>query len=411
MNRYLLIFLDKTLFRLIFHFIALLSKLQSRKRIGHYPVLSGSESFLVIRPGGLGDGIMTIPFLKALRKKFPKNRITLLCVKKNKLAFQHLPYIDDILVFDSMRDFHKNILSMFKCRFDIVFDLEPFRKVSSIIAYLSRAHIRVGFDTNRRRTLYTHYVSYANEKNYESLNMIRQLEVLGVNIQQNEAIDISFTLPEEFAKKGKTILRSHDIDPEKDFITVIVPGVLKAHHRWVMTKFASLINMILKEDSKAKILLMGSPSDISDVHEVMQHITKSKRVVNLVGETNFENALGVLKTCKILIACDGGIVYMAAAMGCNTISIWGPGVMERFKPPGDNHIGVRKDYFCVPCVNYSRLGEFPDCPYDRKCIKDISAMDVFDKYKNLKTRILDKQYNSKDKKYSTASLQVARLEK
>jgi ADP-heptose:LPS heptosyltransferase len=104
----------------------------------------------------------------------------------------------------------------------------------------------------------------------------------------------------------------------------------------------------------------------------------------LVGETTFSEALAVLSKCKILIACDGGLVYMAAAMGCGTISLWGPGVMDRFKPPGENHIGIRKDYFCIPCVNYSRLGEFPPCPYNRRCYMDITAEEIFDQYLSLK---------------------------
>ncbi len=93
---------------------------------------------------------------------------------------------------------------------------------------------------------------------------------------------------------------------------------------------------------------------------------------------------------------------MAAAMGCSTISIWGPGVMERFKPPGDNHIGLRKDYFCIPCVNYSRLGEFPKCQYNRKCINDISVEEVFDKYLYLKNQRLVRQIKLSSEKETHA---------
>ena len=388
MNRHVLILLDKTLFQLLFYFIVLMSKLHRRKSLSYYPRFSGHENFLVIRPGGLGDGFMSIPMLRALRNRFPENKITLLCVKKNKLALEHLPYFDEILIFDNLGSIHKNIFSLFRNRIDVVLDLEPFRKISSVITYLSGANIRIGFDTNNRRLLYTHYVTYANDKCYESVNMVRQLEVLGINVPQSEAVDIRFPLAEEFLEKGRTILKLHEINPEEELVISIVPGVLKAHHRWIMVRFASLINLILEEDDKVKILLLGSPADIPDAQEVIQHTIKSERVVNLVGKTGFMDVLGILNVCKILVACDGGIVYMAAAMGCNTISIWGPGVMERFKPPGHNNIGIRKDYFCIPCVNYSRLGEFPKCPYDRKCINDISATEVFEKYVYMKNLVL-----------------------
>jgi len=388
MSRHLLIFLDKSLFQIIFFLIVLLSKLIRRKKPEHYPQLVGSENFLVVRPGGIGDGIMSIPFLKALRKRFPKSKITLLCVQKNKAALNHLQIFDELVVLDNIGGLHGNIYKLYKSHFDVVFDLEPFRKISSVITFLSGARIRIGFDTNSRRLLYTHHVTYANEKCFESLNVIRQFEVFDIHVPQNEALDMSFPLPDEISQRATKTLQSHGLNSEKDFIVAIVPGVLKEHHRWIMPRFSSVITFIRQENPKTRILLLGAPRDLKDTNEVLQHIEQPEGIINLVGETDFMEALGILKVCKILIACDGGIVYMAAAMGCSTISLWGPGVMERFKPVGDNHIGIRKNYFCVPCVNYSRLGEFPDCPYDRKCIIDISAKDVFHEYVHLKTWLL-----------------------
>jgi len=387
MSRHLLIFLDKTLFQAIFFLIVFLSKLRRTNKQDYWPKLEGSESFLVIRPGGLGDGIMCIPFLKVLRKEFPKNKITLMCVEKNSAVFHQLSLFNELIVIDSLASLLKNVFKLISNQFDVVFDLESFRKMSSIIAYLSGANIRIGFDTNIRRVLYTHFVTYANEKCYESLNMIRQLNVLDINVSQSEATDISFTLPDSTLERARSILQSYHINSANDIIIAIVPGVLKEHHRWIMSNFSSLIELIQHQDEEAIILLLGAPSDIQDANEVLLHLKEQRRVINLVEKTTFIEVLGILKACKVLIACDGGIIYMAAAMGCNTISLWGPGVMERFKPPGDKHIGLRKDYFCVPCVNYGRLGEFPKCLYERKCIKDISPADVFEKYVKLRDRL------------------------
>ena len=388
MSRHFLIFLDKTLFRIIFYLIVLLSKVRKQAGTTYTVKLNGSENLLVIRPGGLGDGLMSIPFLRALRENLPNNHITLICVQKNKASLEHLRFFDEILVIDDLCKIHRTIFKLLGNQFHLVFDLEPFRKISSVVAYLSAANVRIGFDTNDRRLLYTHLVSYANDKQFESINMIRQLQILGIDVPYEEAIDMQFALPDDSMKKVKEILLSHDLSGEKDFIVAIVPGVLKDHHRWIMSRFASLIDLIQRHDVEAKVLLLGSSADVPDAQEVLDYVSQKESVTNLVGKTDFMEALAILKACKILIACDGGVVYMAAAMGCSTISIWGPGVMERFKPPGDNHIGVRKDYFCVPCVNYNRLGEFPRCPYDRRCILDIQAHEVFDKFLQLKRRIL-----------------------
>jgi ADP-heptose:LPS heptosyltransferase len=151
-----------------------------------------------------------------------------------------------------------------------------------------------------------------------------------------------------------------------------------------MEEYAALIGMILEEDEHVVVLLMGTSEDRKDVDEVLRFSAGNRRVKDLAGLTTFGESLGILKVSRILVSCDGGAVYMGASMGCKTLSLWGPGVMERFKPPGPMHVGVRKGYPCIPCVNYSRLGEFPKCPYDRKCLNDMTASEVFEHYRILK---------------------------
>ena len=388
MNRSLLILLDKTVFQVIFYFFVLLSVFF--KKAAPNPILKTDKttSFLVIRPGGLGDGIMSIPILKALRKNFPENKITLVCVKKNQAAFQNLSFLDEVIAVDELSRVSKNLFKVFRKKYDVVIDLEPFRKVSSILACLAGAEIRIGFDTNVRRKLYTHFVTYHNEKSYESINMIRQLCVLGIKVSSYEALDMSLELPEDEQEKVCESLQSKGVKLENDILIAVAPGVLKPHHRWVMSNFAELVQMIRCEDARTKILLVGSPTDSTDAKEVLCRLNGTERVINFVGKTTFSEALALLSLSKILIACDGGIVYMAAATGCKTISLWGPGVMDRFKPPGSNHIGIRKSYFCIPCINSSRLGRFPPCPYNRRCYNDITPQEVFKNYLHLKSRDL-----------------------
>lgn len=388
MNRNILILLDKTIFSIVFFLFVLASKLRPRRNVAYQLQLSGDEHFLVIRPGGLGDGIMSVPLLRSLRGNFPNGKITLLCVKKSKPALEHVPYYDKMLVIDNIAKLPGNILYLWKNRSDVVLDLEQFRKVTSIISYLSGDGIRIGFDTNSRRLLYTHFVTYPNEKYFESINMIRQLEVLGVFVSKKEAVDIRFPIPLEITRKTENILASARLHADREFLVAIFPGVLKSHHRWKMEEFAELINLILSSQENARIVLLGSSADIPDAEEVMRYTGRNEKIVNLVGRTGMLESLGILKMCKVLIACDGGAVYMGASMGCRTISLWGPGVMERFKPPGEDHVGVRKEYFCIPCVNYGRLGEFPPCPYNRRCLNDLTAYEVYEHYEKLKSGII-----------------------
>lgn len=184
------------------------------------------------------------------------------------------------------------------------------------------------------------------------------------------------------------LLESAGVDLQRRFTVAVAVGALKPHHRWVRSEFAGLIRLIKADDDNVRVLLIGASSDLVDAHEILRELGDDAGVTSFVGETTFSGALGILEHCKILIACDGGVLYMAAAMGCSTVSLWGPGVMERFKPPGEDHIGVRKNYACIPCVTWERLGQFPPCPYGRRCYNDMRAREVFDAYLRVKARRL-----------------------
>lgn len=390
MNRTLLIFLDKTVFKALFYLVVGFSRLAKKGQNKATVHMSGKEHFLVIRPGGVGDGLMAIPILRTLRERFPQGKISVLCIKKSEMGIRYLPFYDDIIVFDDLKKCIPNVVKLFAGNIDVVFDLEQFKRITSIVAYMTGAQIRIGFDTNNRRWLYTNLVAYFNDKQYETLNNARQLQSIGITFPYQSAIDISFPIEERYVEKAKSILESYSINLQKTFVVAVFPGVLKPHHKWKTNEFIALANKILEESNDTKILIFGTTQDKAEADAVLEGINSSERVIDLVGQGGFLDVLGLLKFCRILVACDGGAVYMGAAMGCGTLSLWGPGVMERFKPPGDLHIGVRKDYSCIPCVQYNRLGEFPNCPYNRKCLNDLTAEEVFGKYLILKSRIKEK---------------------
>ena len=55
---------------------------------------------LIIRPGGIGDMILSVPVLSSIRMKFPNSIIDLLCESRNTLPLKGLELIDNIYIFD-----------------------------------------------------------------------------------------------------------------------------------------------------------------------------------------------------------------------------------------------------------------------------------------------------------------------
>jgi ADP-heptose:LPS heptosyltransferase len=388
MNRKLLLLLDKTLFRAVFLVIVMVARLRPSSPRVTVTLETDAPRILVIRPGGFGDAFMSIAFLRVLKRVIPHAHVTVLCVLKNAAVFQAVQLQDDLIVLDDFSQLWHSTRRLFRGRFDVLFDLEPFRRTSSIVGWLSGAPIRVGFDTNSRRHLYTNLVSYSGDNRFEADNMLWQLRAIGVTSPAVDTQDMRIALSDSARAGARNMLETAGIDLQHHFAVAVAVGALKPHHRWVLSEFAVLIRLIKADDDNARVLLVGSSNDLADAHEVLRELGDDAGVTSFVGKTELSAALGILERCRVLIACDGGILYMAAAMGCNTVSLWGPGVMERFKPPGEDHIGVRKSYACIPCVTWDRLGEFPPCPYGRRCYKDMRASEVFDAYLRVKASLM-----------------------
>jgi ADP-heptose:LPS heptosyltransferase len=115
---------------------------------------------LVIRPGGMGDMLLLLPVIRALRGRFPQAEVELVCEQRNFPVLRVAGMDNRSLRYDA-----RPLAVLWRLavrRYDVVIDTEQFHHFSAVLAWLSRARMRVGFKINpRRNPLYTHLVNYA----------------------------------------------------------------------------------------------------------------------------------------------------------------------------------------------------------------------------------------------------------
>jgi len=68
------------------------------------------------------------------------------------------------------------------------------------------------------------------------------------------------------------------------------------------------------------------------------------------------------------VTADSGIMHLAAIMGVPTLSLFGPGIVEKWAPRGEAHLVVKLDLPCSPCT---RFGTVPPCPHGYACMRDL----------------------------------------
>jgi heptosyltransferase-2 len=165
----------------------------------------------------------------------------------------------------------------------------------------------------------------------------------------------------------------HDSDIE---VIAIAPGSVWGTKRWPVDSFARLVQKLLANRSKSKIVLIGSPGEKDQASEIMNFNHSFKgRIVDLVGQTNLSDLRRIIPRAKLLVANDSSPIHFASAFSVATVAVFGATIPAMgFGPmaPYSQTLGVSLD--CRPCSDHGPR----ECPLGHfKCMKTLSVDSVF----------------------------------
>jgi len=318
---------------------------------------SSSTQILLIRPGGIGDAVLLIPAIQALREKYPHCRIDILAEKRNSQIFSLCQTIRRVYRYDNVSEF----LTVFKVRYDLVIDTEQWHRLSAIIARLIRSPNKIGFETNERTKMFTTAVPYSHAT-YEAssfFNLLKPLDIVS-----------SPSLAAPFVNIPVSVKRSAPLlGPGRGKYIVLFPGASIPERRWSTECFSTLAARFVEK--KFGIVVVGGDEDRASGEMIVKSVPK---VINLAGKTSLLETASLLKDATLLVSGDSGVLHIGVGLGIQTVSLFGPGITAKWAPQGASHRVVNLDLPCSPCT---RFGTTPPCPFGAKCIQDISVDRVF----------------------------------
>jgi lipopolysaccharide heptosyltransferase II len=319
---------------------------------------SVAQSFLIIRPGGIGDAVLLIPTIGIIKKKFPEATITVLAERRNFGIFSLSPDVDHILLYDRPADLWEAI----RCNHDIVVDTEQWHRLSAIVTRISGAPVSIGFSTNERKRLFTHPVHYSHDE-YETDSFLHLLEPLG--IFNTEPVKFPFiSIPHSVKDKALTLLGE---TKDKKFITVF-PGASIPERRWGADNFKAVARHIGRKGFK--VVVVGGKDDKSEGAKIVDGVDG----INLSGKCSLAETAAVIDKSELLVTGDSGILHIGVGLGKPTVSLFGPGIARKWAPRGDKHIVINKNLSCSPCTKF---GYTPKCPIGAQCLAEITVDEVF----------------------------------
>jgi ADP-heptose:LPS heptosyltransferase len=312
---------------------------------------------LLIRPGGIGDAVLLAPSINNLKMAYPDARITILAERRNCGVFTLVPQTDNVLCYDCPRDF----LLALQGRYDVVIDSEQLYRLSAIVARLVRAPMKIGFDTNERRRMFTHGIRYDVDA-YESDNFQALLKPLGVDCSSHAASS-AFDIPPRSESKASQLLQPL----YSELFVVIFPGASIPERRWGADRFRSVAELL--SGFGIKTVVVGGKDD----QQQGELIAGGGLGLNLAGLTSLPETAAVIQKSALLLSGDSGVLHIAVGLGVPTVSLFGPGRAKKWAPRGDRHIVINKELPCSPCTTF---GNTPPCPDNARCMRDITVDEV-----------------------------------
>lgn len=320
---------------------------------------------LVIRPGGMGDMVLLLPTLKALRAQFPAARMDLVCEKRNAPILSLAGFGDCAILYDASPLFLLGRLA--RGGYDIAVDTEQFHYFSALMAALCRAPVRIGFKISPgRNLLYTHLVSYDME-GYEAAQFARLVRPLQIELRDSDtagclvanAVALPAALGTMFTA-GSPAIAMH-------------VGSTTRYKAWSPAKFAELARK-LSDRHGARIVLVGGRGDRRSAEAVAMEARLGERLVSVAGELTLAQTASVMSRCSMFVGGDSGLSHVAVALGVSTVTLFGPSDSRKWGVRSERNAIVEKELACAPCFifGYHKLCRSIAC-MDRISVDDALA--------------------------------------
>ena len=327
---------------------------------GDFPI---PRRILVVKLFALGDMLNITPALRALRKRYPEARITVLATRGGAAGLQRSPYVDDVLLFDktlfdsvggslSPRALLVGLcfaLDLRRRRYDTLVLLHHLVTGWGTLKYLALAFwcgapVRAGLD-NGRGWFLTHRVrdegfGAIDERRY----WLRIVATLGAISDDDRP---HFTVTDADRAAGARLLAAHP-DGGGGAIVAIHPtnGTYGSGRQWPAGRFAAVADRLAREQGMRIVLVGVEVGEIGRVAAVM-----GAPVLNLAGRTDLPTLAGVLLNVDLLLGNDSSVAHLAAALGTPTLALFGPSNDRAWLPWGARHVTLPR-----------AVGELPPLP-------------------------------------------------
>jgi heptosyltransferase-2 len=319
-----------------------------------------SHDRIVVRaPNWVGDAILSLPAVQAVRARFPRAHIAILARPWVAGIYRFGDFAGEIILYQKcsgwagVRERFRVAGELRRRRFDCALLLQNAFD-AALIAALARIPVRIGYARDMRSWLLTRSIPVPQPGEIPRHESFYYLELL----RRAGWLDALPACPEP---------QLRHVTPQPEAVIGVSPGAaFGSAKRWLPERFAAAAASIARQCS-ASVSVFGSPAERELCQRVAAEIEAcGVEARNLAGATSLEEFIGLASKCRLFLTNDSGAMHIAAALGVPTVAVFGATDPEATAPLGPRVRLVREPVDCSPCL-------LRECPIDHRCMTRVSA--------------------------------------
>jgi heptosyltransferase-2 len=319
----------------------------------------------------VGDAVMSLPAIRAVRSRYPAAHIALLAKPWVADLYARETVIDEVIPYawrpgwSDLGGKWRQARAMGAFDAAILFQ-NAFE--AAALAWLARIPRRIGYNRDARGWLLTDAVPVPRSgetprhERYYYLELLRRAGILD---RLPEVDEIRLEGRNAAALAGAR--RFREMGLAGDVVGVSPGAAFGAAKRWLPERFAAAAAQLAR-NTAASVAIFGSAAE-RELCEIVAGLIQGQPVVNLAGRTTLREFIDYAAACRLFLTNDSGAMHIVAALGTPCVTVFGSTDPTTTGPVGPAARIVRQPVDCSPCL-------LRECPIDHRCMTRVTVEQV-----------------------------------
>ncbi len=330
----------------------------------------------------LGDLVMSLPALRAVREGFPSAYLGVMVRRELAGFFDGIRWVDEVIAYETVRGLrawprHRQIVRELRRReFELAL-LLPNSFESALWMALARIPQRIGYATDGRGLLLTGRLRPAPDalNGHQSrywLGLVRD----GLGVAEAEtAGSARLTANGADVSRIRSWLEGRRTRRGRPLVALAPAAAYGPAKEWPAERFTELIDTLARR-AEAECVLIGTAAERDRCAAIAG--AAAARPIVAAGEISLRELIALLSLCDGFVGNDSGAMHVAAALGIATVAVFGSTNPRRTGPRGPRVSVIQHPPPCSPCLQrHCRFGH-----YD--CLKAVTVSEVAEELARLR---------------------------